>query len=166
MEKPTDCQLTIKDVSLLEAMLQRHDDDDGPFIRLLRRKLATATVVFPDAVDPRAATLNSRIEISVDGGPFESRILAYGGEDAYPGRALPITTLRGLALLGLTAPARIACERPDGAAEQIQLSRVLHQPEAAKRSRIMQPSVIAFGARRRAPRLHDPAGDDPGPQAA
>jgi regulator of nucleoside diphosphate kinase len=136
MDKRADCQLTIKDLSLLEVMLQRYDGDDGPFLRLLRRKLATATVVFKDGVDPRAATLNSRIEISVDGGPVESRILAYGGEDACPGIALPITSLLGLSLLGLTAPRTTLCERSDGTTEEVQLRRILHQPEAAKRSRM------------------------------
>ena len=130
MYKPADCQLTTKDANLLEVMLQRHGDRDGPFVRLLRRKLSAATVVFQDGIDARVATLNSRIEISVDGGPAESRILAYGGEDAYPGIALPITTLLGLSLLGLTAPRTIVCERPDGATEEVHLRRILHRGAA------------------------------------
>jgi regulator of nucleoside diphosphate kinase len=183
MYKPADCQLTTKDANLLEVMLQRHGDRDGPFVRLLRRKLSAATVVFQDGIDARAATLNSRIEISVDGGPAESRILAYGGEDAYPGIALPITTLLGLSLLGLTAPRTIVCERPDGATQEVHLRRILHQPEAARRSRVAHslaaaarpeagPSVVALAARRRAMHgsahgaPHEPDGDDPGPQAA
>jgi regulator of nucleoside diphosphate kinase len=162
-----DCQLTIKDVSILETMLQRHDDEDGAFVRLLRHKLATAKVVFRDAIDPRSATLLSRVEISVDGGPAETRILAYGGEDAFPGMALPITTIRGLSLLGVTAPGLIVCERADGATESVELRRVLHQPEAAKRSRMTQAAVVTLKAREPVPwPRHDPDGDDPGPQAA
>lgn len=156
MDKPAGCQLTIKDVSMLEVMLQRHGNRDEPFTRLLRRKLSAATVVFPDAIDPRATTINSRIELSIDDGPPEARILVYGGEDAYPGIALPITTLRGLALLGLTAPQAINCERPDGSIEELRLHRVLHQPEAARRSRRMPWTQPRFG----------PEGDDPGPRAA
>lgn len=183
MHKPADCQLTTKDANLLEVMLQRHDGRDDPFVRLLQRKLSAATVVFQDAVDPWTVTLNSRIELSIDGGPAERRILVYGGEDAYPGIALPITTLRGLALLGLTAPRVVVCERPDGSSEELQLRRVVHQPEAAKQSRRLhailgdagqqpgaQSSVVALHARRRiAPQglaFDDPDGDDPGPQAA
>jgi regulator of nucleoside diphosphate kinase len=107
MHKARRCQLTAKDANILEVMLERRGHDDDGFTRLLREKVVMASVALFDGIDPRAATINSRVEYSIDGGPPCKRILVYGGENAYPGMTLPITTMRGLALLGLVAPESI-----------------------------------------------------------
>lgn len=138
MEYAPRCHLTPKDINALEIMLERRGAHDAALARLLRRKLAAARIVFADDIDPHTATINSRVAYRVDGGPVETRILVHAGGDAVAGlpvRSLPVTTLRGLALLGLTAPAEIDCERPDGAREVLTLCGVLHQPEAARRGR-------------------------------
>ncbi len=178
MEQSRRCQLTAKDANILEVMLERRGHQDDRFARMLRRKLAMASVVLFDGVDPRAATINSRVEYSIDGGPPCTRILVYGGENAYPGMTLPITTMRGLALLGMVAPRSIICDDEDGRTEQIRLLRVLYQPEAWRRRADIRGGSVGTVPRRtcdivllqaRAWIQTGGAGsddDDPGPAAA
>ncbi len=139
-----------------------------------------------DDVDPQVATINSRVEYSVDYGPVDNRILIHGGESTVPGLTLPVTTLRGLALLGLRREASIIIARPHGPGEEMRLHRVAYQPEAAQRKEMsMQrrlPGVEAWSERtsqivelghyRRSPAA-DPtratggsSDEDPGPEAA
>lgn len=179
------CILTTKDFTLLEVMLERRMNRDDAFLRLLRRKLSAATVVFQDDLDCRVATINSRVDFAVDGTPAGHRILVHGGEQAYPGLSLPVTTLRGLALLGLTAGETIAVERSDSRTEAISLESVSYQPEAGRKDRLLrrrqaEPDgrsnqayrVLAFPLRGKpapVPLQHgpvDPDDDDPGPRAA
>src|SRR5690606_34061925 len=94
------CILTTKDLTILEVMLARCLGREDPMAPLLRRKIDSATVVFSDDVPPDVATLNSRVNFSVDG-RSDSRILAQGVAGGSVGLYLPITSLRGLALLGL-----------------------------------------------------------------
>jgi regulator of nucleoside diphosphate kinase len=178
MNETIRCHLTTKDANILEVMLERLGDGDECIARLLRDKLATATITLHNGVDPRTATINSRVEFSVDGAPSDQRILVYGGESAYPGMTLPITAMRGLALLGLTAPCSIRCDRPDGPSEELRLLRVLYQPEARRSIEdpmapgalrtAEQSSAVVVGIRRRPRRLsgRGPDGDGPGPEAA
>ena len=71
------CILTTKDLTILEVMLARCLGREDPMAPLLRRKIDSATVVFSDDVPPDVATLNSRVNFSVDG-RSDSRILAQG----------------------------------------------------------------------------------------
>ncbi len=178
MQKASRCQLTAKDASILEVMLERRGHCDDAFTQLLRQKIATTSVVLFDGVDPHAATLNSRVEYSIGGGPPCERILVYGGENAYPGMTLPITTMRGLALLGLLAPESIICNKENGRVEEIRLLRVLYQPEAGRRPGNERGAVRAVTDRRCDVVLLQPASRpkaigagcdddyDPGPAAA
>jgi regulator of nucleoside diphosphate kinase len=134
MSEPHHCQLTTKDYCTLEALLEpawvSHHET---YRRLLRRKLSTARIVFPDAISPEIATINSRVEFTVDDGVADNRILIHGRDNVFPGLTLPITTLRGLALLGLAAGETITIENPDGRREALRLEWVSHQPEASRR---------------------------------
>jgi regulator of nucleoside diphosphate kinase len=131
--KQPHCQITAKDFTILEAILERTPLYDRAFRCLLERKLSTARIVLRDDVDPQVATINSRVEYSVDNGPMDNRILIHGGESTVLGLTLPVTTLRGLALLGLRADASIIIGRPHGPEEEMRLHRVAYQPEAAQR---------------------------------
>jgi regulator of nucleoside diphosphate kinase len=185
MSKQSNFQLTTKDFSILEFILERNPTHDETFLRLLRSKLATATVVSQEDVDRQVATINSRVEYAVDDGPTENRILIHGEERTLPGLTLPVTTLRGLALLGLRAVDSIVVERPDGVREEVCLRLVAYQPEAAKRRVSIQPllpelverpeewpRVVELRAHLKPPRgspkkeVVDPFDDDPGPRAA
>ena len=178
MHKTRRCQLTAKDANILEVMLERRGHHDDGFTRLLREKVASASVVPFDGIDPRAATINSRVEYSIDGGPPCQRILVYGGENAYPGMTLPLTTMRGLALLGLVAPQSIICNDANGRSEEIRLIQVHYQPEAGRRRGNGSGKVGGVPAERPCdlillqPKARTKAGDDayddddPGPAAA
>lgn len=185
MPKTARCFLTAKDLTILEVLLDRRINKDEYFLRLLRQKVSAITVVFQEDIGPQVATINSRVDFTVDGQLSDNRILVYGGKDAYPGLCLPITTLRGLALLGLTAGETIVVERSNDRTETISLDAVVYQPEADRRNRLHQQSfseagtttdvglpVVSLASRRKAVPPHriaepiDPDDDDPGPRAA
>lgn len=129
------CQLTAKDVSVLEGMLDRleaREQRNTALARLLHRKLAAARIRFRDDIDPRVATINSRIQFRIGSGPIEACVLTHGGENALPGTALPISSLHGLALLGLMEGDAIAVEAADGRIDILHVVCVVHQPEAAR----------------------------------
>jgi len=179
------CILTTKDLTILEVMLARCLGREDPMAPLLRRKIDGATVVFSDDVPPDVATLNSRVDFSVDG-RADSRILAQGVAGASVGLYLPITSPRGLALLGLVEGQEIFLGSTGGKVERIVLEKVLYQPEAARREKEMAERVLPPATRRPALRLirgalheeprvatvqrglSDGSGpfDDPGPSAA
>lgn len=184
------CILTTKDFTILEVMLDRCRGTGDPLRALLARKIETATVVFRDDVPPDVATLSSRVAFRVDGGEPDSRILSHDRMTSPIGLFLPITTARGLALLGLSAGQTIRLARPDGGEEQITLEAVAYQPEAAKREKEALARLATPAARRSAlrviagacggrpkeaerqadglrddfddPRFEDPGFDDPG----
>jgi regulator of nucleoside diphosphate kinase len=179
----TTCHLTTRDFHLLRTLSERSVYRDEAFLRLLRQKLSTATVVFPEDIDPQVATINSRVDFSVDGQPSESRALVHDGDHAVAG--LTIATLRGLALLGMREGETVVVERSDGKREELRLDRVAYQPEAARRAGSggldaaerdagaePQASVILFPGHRKPASRHIPSAligaedDDPGPGAA
>jgi regulator of nucleoside diphosphate kinase len=168
MSDDTPCHLTAKDVSVLEAMMDRPEAMASPAIaRLLRRKLASARVCIRDDIDPRVATINSRIQYAVGSGPAETCVLTHGGERALPGTALPISGLHGLALLGLMEGDAIAVDMGNGGTNVLRLVRIEHQPEAARR-RFGRPRLaVIAGVGIQSRRSDDnPEDDDPGPRAA
>lgn len=179
MQRESACHLTTKDVSILEgllAALEDRDDGNTAIARLLRRKLAHARVSFREDIAPCIATINSRVEFRADDGPAQASMLTFGGESALPGAALSVSTLRGLALLGLTEGQSITIDRPDGRTEVLRLERIVHQPEFARRAKAdaKVADMLAFpGARTRPaslrgkqPSSFDGSDDDPGPSAA
>jgi len=185
MSKLSQCILTANDFSILQVMLERASHRDEAFIRLLRSKLSAATVMFSDDIGPEIATINSRVDYSVDGGPVDNRILAHGEETAFSGVAtLPISTLRGLAVLGRSAGETITIEQLNGTMEALRIERLTYQPEAASRKRRIETapgnrvatqasaSVVDFAARRQSAAVSSTTGwsgpddDDPGPRAA
>lgn len=147
--KQLHCQFTAKDFAVLKVILERTPLYNRMFRCLLERKLSTARIVLRDNVDPQVATINSRVEYSVGNGPVDNRILIQGGESTVPGLTLPVTTLRGLALLGLRAEASIIIARPHGPGEEMRLHRVAYQPEAAQRKEMQRrlPGVEAWSER-------------------
>lgn len=167
------CQLTAKDLSVLEGMMDRlkaQSQADSAMARLLSRKLAAARICLRDDIDPRIATINSRIQFRIGGGSIETCVLTHGGENALPGTALPISSLYGLALLGLMEGDTIAVEGADAKSDVLHLVRVLHQPEAARLRNHRTGLRLIHGAQTRHSRAGEisagPDDDDPGPYAA
>lgn len=186
MSKLPHCEITAEDFTILQVILERTPLYDQAFRSLLDRKLATARIVLFDDVDPQVATINSRVEFSVDDGPVDNRILIHRDESTVHGLTLPVTTLRGLALVGLRAEDSITISRLHGSAEEMRLHRVAYQPEATLRKVMsMQRSLPGLEAwserssqvvdlghyRSSAParptrETGDSSDEDPGPEAA
>ena len=168
--------LTTKDLTLLEVMRDRCPDGH-PLAAILDRKLRGARVVLRDDVPANVATLNSRVRFRVDGRDPETRILAYERLTSPIGLFLPVTTARGLALMGLCAGQSFVVPGGDGTEEEILLEAVEYQPEAAKRARdAIQRTpphrpvlTLIRGALSGTPermRVGPGGFDDPGPSAA
>lgn len=174
------CILTTKDFTILEVMRDRCLGRDDPLAPILKRKIESAVVVFRDDVAENVATLSSRVTFRVDGREPDTRILAHDRITSPVGLFLPITTPRGLALLGLGEGEHFHLTNQDGVEERIVLEKVHYQPEAARREKT-STAEVASAARggpvlrlirgayfdRPEPALVDPGGfDDPGPSAA
>ena len=162
------CILTTKDLTILEVVSDRCGPDD-PLLPLLRRKIRNATVVLRDDVPDTVATLSSRISFRAGDGPDETRVLSLGRINGPVGMFLPLSTMRGLALLGM-AEGQTCMIDEQGHEKPVTLLAVLYQPEAQRRARAVQPvpqrprlRLVSGGAMAPEPSV---AGDDPGPSAA
>lgn len=125
--------LTTKDFSILEDMLERWDGRDDVLSATLRRKLSSATIVLRADVPDDVATLNSRVTFRINGRDQDTRLITQDRMTSPIGMFLPITTPRGLALLGLQEGATFRAPDHDGGIEEVALLSVDFQPEAAKR---------------------------------
>lgn len=165
------CTLTTKDISILETMLERSPDRLDPVALFLRAKIDGARIVFREDIPETIATLNSRLTFRVDGGEPDTRIISQSSMNVSVGQFLPITTLRGLALLGMMQGQDAVIPARDGE-EKIELLAVLHQPEAAQRRMRMDRNAPApalrliFGGKADTPPAFGDYDDDPGPSAA
>lgn len=161
--------LTAKDHLFLESLLADGRNTDA-YLQLLRHKLETATVVPNELIHARTATIDSRIAFSVGGGSAEQRVLSRDEKSATHGLSLPITTLRGLALLGLKEGNVYPLRKENGIIEPLRLEKVCYQPEAARRrehaaatAAVLQLKSVPSAKGNGAARVMD---DDPGPSAA
>ena len=159
MPRNPHCCLSMKDFAVLEAMLEQ-DFTDLAFCRLLRKKLSNMTVFFHDDVDAAVAAIGSRVDFVIDGRVVDSRVLV-ADENPQPSRlTLPVTTMRGLALLGLRAGEAITIEGSAGESERLQINSVHNSPTVEK-----DAAIVAFTRGRKSSTPIDPE-DDPGPRAA
>ena len=174
------CILTTKDFTILEVMRDRCLGRDDPLAPILKRKIESALVVFREDVPVNVATLSSRVTFSVDGREPDTRVISHDRMTSSVGLFLPITTARGLALLGLTENQAFILTNNDGVEERILLEKVQYQPEASKREKEALANLSAptqrkpllkliRGAIQDKPQMV-PTGsigfDDPGPDAA
>ena len=132
MSEPT-CLLSTKDLTILEVMLDHHGDSD-PIARLIGQKISSAVVMFRNDIPENVATLSSRVQFSIDGQDALTRVIVHDPALLPVGLALPISSPRGLALLGLVQGQEYVLENDTGP-ERLVLERVLYQPEAARRAR-------------------------------
>ncbi len=174
------CILTTKDFTILEVMRDRCLGREDPLAPLLKRKLESAIVMFREDVPADVATLSSRVTYSVDGRDPDTRVLSHDAKASTVGMFLPISSVRGLALLGLTEGQVFDLTDEEGREVRVVLNTVHYQPEAARRekealARIStapqgRPALrVIQGAYHDRPRLVPvgPGGfDDPGPSAA
>jgi regulator of nucleoside diphosphate kinase len=150
---PEACILTTKDLTILEIMLERCLGRDDPLAPVLRRKMASATIVFRDDVPADVVTLNSRAMFSVDGLDSDTRVISHESSGSAVGLFLPVTSARGLTLIGMSEGQEARLCRHDGTEETILLEKVLYQPEAARREKAKNASEPSPVERRPALRL-------------
>jgi regulator of nucleoside diphosphate kinase len=160
--------LTARDRLFLESLLldPRHADD---YLHLLRHKLETANVVPTELVPARIATVDSRIAFSVGGGTAEQRVLSRDEKSSTHGLSLPVTTMRGLALLGLKEGDIYPLRKPNGIIEPLRLEKVCYQPESARRREHAAATAAVLQFRSGSHAVGAAAhvtNDDPGPTAA
>ena len=174
------CILTTKDLTILQVMLDRCLGRDHPMAPLRRRKINSTLVMFGDDVPENVVTLSSRVTFSVDGRESDTRIVSQDRMTSPICMFLPITSPRGLALLGLAEGQEFRLPNHDGIEERVLLEKVLCQPEAARREqeamaklaprKSSKPSLrLVPEAAFRTPEktVATPDGfDDPGPSAA
>lgn len=172
------CILTTKDFTILEVMRDRCLGSDDPLAPILKRKIDSALVVLRNDMPENVATLSSRVTFSVSGRDPETRVISHDRMASPVGLFLPITTRRGLAVLGLAEGQAFGLSKRDGIEERIVLEKVHYQPEAAQRAREARsggparpkPALkLIRGALDDRPRLvlaRSDGFDDPGPSAA
>ena len=168
------CILTTKDFTILEFLQERRHRFGETYAALLRAKLDAATVIFREDMPAHVTTLNSRVRFRIGDEPPQTRIISHDELQGFVGLTLPLTTLRGLALLGLAAGESIVLPRDGTAApERVVLEAVLYQPEAARRKmratkrpalRLVHSADTGTVPHRAA--VISGGDDDPGPSAA
>jgi regulator of nucleoside diphosphate kinase len=148
MSTTNSCQLTTKDYTILEVVRDCHPMRDETFWAVLQRKISSAVVMFRDDIPANVVTVNSRVAYRVNDGPAEIRIIAHDQMRGLVGMLLPITNLRGLALLGLAEGQSISVPTAGGHLETLTVHEVVYQPEAARRERLKLEGVVASDPRR------------------
>ena len=127
--------LTTKEFMILEVMQKRCVGHSDTFALILKEKIDSALVVFRDDLPDDVASLNSRIAFSVNGQNTDTRVLTHDHMNYPVGFSLPVTSERGLALLGLAEGQAFELSNADGSQERIVLEKVLFQPQAVVRDR-------------------------------
>ncbi len=175
MSNAPSCMLTTKDFTILEVMLDRCHRLDDPLRPILEAKLSASRVVFRDDIPADVVTLSSRVRYRIDDGPAETRIISHDEMRGLVGSLLPITTPRGLALLGLAEGQSFTVEGENG--PTMHVVEVVYQPEAARRDKA-RLSGLTLPRLRLVHNVDGTAGnglhrqpsppdfDDPGPSAA
>lgn len=164
-------KLTPRDFSILEALLSEPPHDDEALVAAVRRKLQLAQIVFAEDMPATIVTRGSRVRLGIDDrAPEEWTLVLETHYVPNAGHQL-LTTVRGLEMLGLAEGARVVINLGDRT-EQIEILKVLYQPEAERR--VAQPrsgpTLVASRERRGTTidrRSRKPApDDDPGPSVA
>ncbi len=142
------CILTMKDMIIIEGLLDHHVKPDDPVHAILKRKIRSAQVVFGDDIASRIATMNSRVDYSINGLTHETRILSQAPLDLPVGLQVSLSTPKGAALVGLSEGQAFCYRNREGVEETLLLERVLFQPEAASRLAKTR-DAIALSVRKR-----------------
>lgn len=167
--------LTAKDFTLLENLVHNWGEPFPGADGYIRRKLASATVVFPNDVPTNVVTLNSRVRFRVGDALPEERTIVGGPSEAAYGMTLPLASPRGVALIGAAVGQTVQALRPDGSIETLLIQAVPYQPGQTQPVRGLKvvsrqelPDARSVfpspGSRFSASRMGND--DDPGPSAA
>jgi regulator of nucleoside diphosphate kinase len=129
------CVLTSKDHAILEVILNRCLDRDDPLRAMLKMKVMDARVTLLDDIPADVVTLNSRVTFRVGDQPVDTRVLIHQEVYGIVGMTIPISAMRGLAMLGMSVGQSVTYSRTDENTETITVLAIRYQPEAARRER-------------------------------
>ena len=136
--RPIECQMTIKDYTLVEGHLLQLPrgtaTDDRLLLRLIRTKLADARIVLSDDIASDVVTGNSRVAYSVNGEPDSTCVLRHWEHKDDESTAVTVRSLLGMTLLGMTAGQHAPLVQDDGSIGHVTVLDVAFQPEAARRA--------------------------------
>ena len=124
------CILTNNNKNLLETIRKKGRLSLAVEV-LIERKLRSAVVVDPSEIPSNVATVESRVAYTFNHRPAGTRILARDADRYPPGYSLPVTSLRGLALLGLAEGQSLEFATLQGNYDLVRLVGVWYQPELA-----------------------------------
>lgn len=129
--KSASCILTTNDKTFLRSMCRsRHLS--AAVASLLQIKLRSAITVSTDELPSNVATIDSRVSYNFNFRPAGTKIISRN-ENRYPsGYALPVNTIRGLALVGMAEGQSIEVQNASGGTDVIQLKAVEYQPQLAR----------------------------------
>jgi transcription elongation GreA/GreB family factor len=102
--------LRARDAVALQRLLHSSQHSGEALFDALRAKLDDSCIMPPEAVSAETASLGSRIVFSASGGTAQARVLVLPRDHSPAGWTLPVTTPRGLALLGHAAGAVVTAE--------------------------------------------------------
>ncbi|KJS10177.1 MAG: hypothetical protein VR78_14560 [Hoeflea sp. BRH_c9] len=142
------CILTNIDFTILEFMRGRCRGANDPLAPILKSKIDSALVMFHTDVPGNVATLYSRVSFSVDGRHQDTRVITRNHTDLPVGMALPVTNLRGLALLGLAEGQGFSVINSEGFEERIVLEKVLYHPKTSRRENETAKDITASAPRK------------------
>jgi len=137
-------RITPKDLHILQTMFNERKGSNDPLLPLLQHKLETAIVLPSHEIPPEVVTLYSRVRYRIDAQPAVTRIVIHDALHETPlgdygqyideimGATVPVSSLRGLALLGLTSGTTTTIRYFGTAMETIHVEAIVYQPEAAR----------------------------------
>ena len=142
-------QLSLRDFGVVERLL-RQNLGNPAFSRLVQQKLATADIYVQGELEfGTSQPSGRRVDFVIDGQLCDSLILV-SEERPSPSRlTLPITTMRGLALLGLKAGDTIEIEWSDGRTESASGSTKVNPSSTDRRTNRRNTPPATSGAPRR-----------------
>ena len=123
--------LSVRDFTALERFARLRLSPVGAAYAALLAKLEQSRMLPIDAVVSDIASLGSRVVFSVDGNAAQGRVLVLPSRHSPSGWTLPVTTPRGLALLGQAPGAVVTATCRDGTAETLRLIAVTHERDEA-----------------------------------
>jgi len=125
-------RITPKDLHILQTMFNERKGSNDPLLPLLQHKLETAIVLPSHEIPPEVVTLYSRVRYRIDAQPAVTRIVIHDALHEIMGATVPVSSLRGLALLGLTSGTTTTIRYFGTAKETIHVEAIVYQPEAAR----------------------------------
>src|SRR5690554_2751068 len=93
--------LITDDHAMLQRLMCTLSGSREPIATVLRRKLATAAIVHPEAGTDDLVTSDRRVRYSINGGPEAEHLLTWDARLSGDASAISLQQPRGLALLGL-----------------------------------------------------------------